>query len=136
VTLPDRVRELVDGRNFAHVATVRADGSPDVVPVWIGREDDLLVFFTQTTSSKARNLELDPRVAISIVDHEHPYLAANVRGRVVERRTEPEIWDTIDGLARKYTGEPFPFRPPTTVLCFVRVDSAGSRELPFRHETP
>jgi PPOX class probable F420-dependent enzyme len=133
VNLPEDVRRVVDARNFAHVATVRADGSPDVVPVWLGRDGDRLVFFTQTTSSKAGNLERDPRVAISIVDHDNPYLSANIRGRVVERRTEPEIWETIDGLGRKYTSEPFPVRPATSVLCFVEVDSATARQLPFRH---
>ena len=131
--IPDDVRPLLEGRNFAHLATVTSGGAPDVVPIWIGVDGDRAVFFTQTTSSKARNFDRDPRVAISVVDHENPYVSAHLRGRVVERNTEPEIWETIDGLARKYTGEPFPFRPETTVLCSVEVDRATRRELPFRH---
>jgi PPOX class probable F420-dependent enzyme len=130
----DELRALVDGRNFAYVASTRPDGSPDVVPVWVASVGDRVAFFTQTTSSKYRNLERDPRVAISIGDDENPYRAANLRGRVVERRTDPDIWDdVIDPMSVKYTGEPFPFRPETTVLCLVEVESAKVRVLPFRH---
>jgi general stress protein 26 len=106
-----------------------------VVPVWLTTVGDRLAFFTQTTTSKARNLERDPRVAIAISDEENPYRAAHVRGRVVERRTDPAIWeDAIDPMAVKYTGESFPFRPETTVLCLVEVESARVRTLAFRHE--
>jgi PPOX class probable F420-dependent enzyme len=129
----DEVRALVEGANFAHLASTRADGSPDVVPVWVTRVDDRIAFFTQTTSSKARNFERDPRVAISIADARNPYRAAHIRGRIVERRTDEAIWDdVIDPMAVKYTGERFPFRPETTVLCLVEVESAKLRELPFR----
>lgn len=132
--MTDELRALVDGRNFAYVASTRPDGSPDVVPVWVASVGDRVAFFTQTTSSKYRNLERDPRVAISIGDDENPYRAANLRGRVVERRTDPDIWDdVIDPMSVKYTGEPFPFRPETTVLCLVEVESAKVRVLPFRH---
>ena len=115
--MTDEVRALVDGRNFAYVASTRGDRSPDVVPVWITSVGDRIAFFTQTTSSKYRNLERDPRVAISIGDDQNPYRAANLRGRVVEWRTDPGIWDeVIDPMAVEYTGERFPFRPETTVL--------------------
>jgi PPOX class probable F420-dependent enzyme len=131
--LPDDARELLEASNFAHIATAGADGSADVVPVWVATEGDRVVFFTQTTSRKARNLERDPRVAISVVDHVNPYRSLQLRGRVVEQRSGEAIWDTIDPMAARYTGEPFPFRPDTTVLCFVEVDSARVRELPFEH---
>ena len=44
-------------------------------------EDGKLLFFTQTQSRKARNLQRDPRVAISITDERNPYRSAWVRGR-------------------------------------------------------
>jgi PPOX class probable F420-dependent enzyme len=134
-SVTDEVRALVEGANFAHVASTRADGSPDVVPVWITTVGDRLAFFTQRTSSKSRNLERDGRVAISIADQDNPYRAAHIRGRVVERRADaPAIWDeVIDPMSRKYTGADFPFRPETTVLYLVEVESAKLRELPFAH---
>jgi PPOX class probable F420-dependent enzyme len=132
--LTDEVRALVEGRSFAYLATTRPDGSPDVVPVWLTSVGDRIAFFTQTTSSKAKNLASDPRIALAIADETNPYRAAHVRGRVVEQRTDPAIWDeVIDPMAVKYTGEPFPMRPDTTVLCLVEVSSCRVRELPFRH---
>lgn len=132
--MTDEVRALVEGRSFAYLATTRPDGAPDVVPVWVTSVDDRIAFFTQTTSSKAKNLGRDARVALAIADEANPYRAAHVRGRVVEQRTDPAIWDeVIDPMAVKYTGEVFPFRPETTVLCLVEVESAKVRELPFRH---
>jgi PPOX class probable F420-dependent enzyme len=132
--LTEEVRALVEGRTFAYLATTRPDGAPDVVPVWLTTVGDQIGFFTQTTSSKAKNLERDSRVALAIADERNPYRAAHVRGRVVEQRTDPAIWDeVIDPMAVKYTGEPFPMRPETTVLCLVEVESAKVRELPFRH---
>ena len=132
--MTDEVRALVGGRSFGYLATTCPDGSPDVVPVWLTTVGDRIAFFTQTTSSKARNLEREGRVALAVADESNPYRAAHIRGRVVERRTDPEIWDeVIDPMAVKYTGEPFPMRPETTVLYLVEVSSAKVRELPFRH---
>ena len=103
------------------------------MPVWVTTTGDRIAFFTQTTSSKARNLERDAR-ALAIADEENAYRAAHVHGRVVETRTDAAIWhDVIHPMAVKYTGEPFPFRPETTMLCLVEVESAKVRMLPFRH---
>ncbi len=85
--LTPEVRALLEGTNFAHVATLLPDGSPHSVPVWIGIEDDRVVFFTQSGSRKARNLEADPRVAISVTDQKNPYRTGRIRGRVVATRT-------------------------------------------------
>ena len=125
------VRALLQGRNFAHLATVLPDGAPHSVAVWIGLEGDRVVFFTQPASRKARNLATDPRVAISIVDHEHPYRTARVRGRVVATREGDAALAVIDRLAQKYTGEDFPMR--SGVVYEVEVEHAGFMALPFRH---
>ena len=130
--LPDDVRELLERRNFAHVATVLPDGSPHTVAVWIGVEGDHVVFFTQPGSRKARNLARDPRVAISIVDLENPYRGADVRGRVAGTVEGEEALEIIDRLARKYTGEPFPMR--SGVVFLIEPERAGYRVLPFAHE--
>ena len=86
--IPDDVRELFTAANYAHVATLMPDGSPHSVPVWTGLEGDRVVFFTQTGSQKARNLERDPRVAISITDHDNPYCTARIRGRCHRRAAD------------------------------------------------
>lgn len=103
------------------------------MPVWIGLERDRVVFFTQRTSRKARNLEHDSRVAISLVDHENPYRTAQLRGHVVERRTGDEALTAMDTISLKYTGEPFPMRGPNGVLYVVGLDRVNYVELPFAH---
>jgi len=129
--IPEDVRPLLEGRNFAHVATLLPDGSPHSVPVWVGVEDDRVVFFTQEGSRKARNVDRDPRVAISVVDHERPYLSAHLRGRVVGKREGEAALEVMDRLARRYTGKDFPVR--RGVLYEIEIDRAGTIELPFEH---
>jgi PPOX class probable F420-dependent enzyme len=131
VTIPDEVRDLLDGRSVAHVATVLPTGGPHSVPVWILREGDRVCFFTQPGSRKARNLAADPRVAISLVDRENAYRTAQLRGTVVETREDEEALVTIDRLSEKYTGQPFPMR--SGVVFVVELDRVHFLELPFRH---
>ena len=131
--LTDDVRELLEGRNFAHVATVLPDGGPHTVPVWVDLEGDRIVFFTQTGSRKARNLERDGRVALSLVDASNPYRTAQIRGHVVEKRTGDEAELVIERLARKFTDEPFPWRSPNSVLYVVEPERVRFMELPFVH---
>ena len=127
--IPEDVRPLLEGRNFAHVATVLPDGSPHSVAIWIGTEGDRVVFFTQAGSRKARNLARDPRVALSLVDRENPYRTARLRGRVVETRTGEAALPVIDAISVRYTGQPFPMRSGTVFV--ADVERAALMELPF-----
>jgi PPOX class probable F420-dependent enzyme len=129
--LPDDVRELFGARNFAHLATTLPDGSPHSVPVWMRVEDDRLLFFTQTQSRKARNLERDPHVAISIVDEQNPYRSAWVRGRVVGRVEGDAALEIIDRISQQYTGADFPMR--SGVVHVVEAEHSGHVVLPFSH---
>lgn len=49
---------------WAHLATIGADGKPDVVPVHPAWEDGTLWFLTFADSVKARNLAANPDVAL------------------------------------------------------------------------
>lgn len=131
MTLSDEVLAVLDGRNFAHVATLLPSGAPHSVPVWILREGDRVCFFTQPGSRKARNLVRDPRVAISLIDLERPYRSVQLRGRVVETREEEEALETIDRISAKYTGAPFPLR--SGVVYVVEPERVNFLELPFEH---
>ena len=127
--LDEGLRRLLEGRNYAHLATILPDGSPHSVPVWVGLEGDRIAFFTQPQSRKARNLERDPRVALSLIDLENPYRSAWIRGHVVE--TRDDALDVIDRISQRYTGEDFPMR--TGRVYFVEPERSGFVELPFRH---
>jgi PPOX class probable F420-dependent enzyme len=131
--LSDDVRKLIDGPNFAHLATIMADGSPQVAPVWVSREGDRILIGTSSTSLKARNAKRDPRVALSILDFANPYEEAQLRGRIVEQRPDPAL-TAKDATSRKYTGAAFPWRDPaTSVTLVMEVDRVKYAKLPFRH---
>ena len=105
------------------------DGSPHSVAVWVTVEGDRVVFFTQPTSRKARNVERDPRVAVSVVDRENPYRTARIRGRVVATRDGDAALEVMDLMSVQYTGKPFPVRSGR--LYEIEVDRTGFMELPF-----
>jgi PPOX class probable F420-dependent enzyme len=129
--LSDSVRELLSRANFAHVASILPSGAPHSVPVWIALEGDRIAFFTQPGSRKARNLAADPRVAISIVDHERPYKMAQIRGRVVETVGGEEALAIMDRMSVRYIGKPFPYRQGIALL--VDPEKVFDAELPFEH---
>jgi PPOX class probable F420-dependent enzyme len=131
--LSEDVKKLIDGPNFAHLATILPDGSPQSAPVWVLREGDRILVGTSESSLKARNTRRDARVALSIVDFADPYTEAQIRGRVVERRPDPDF-ALKDVTARKYTGKPFPWRNPEgSVALVIEVDRAKFVKLPFTH---
>ena len=114
--LPDDVRALFDGANVAHLATLMPDGAPHSVPLWVGVEGDRIAFLTGPESRKARNVERDPRVSISITAADSPATMAQVRGVVVERLDGDPAWEVIDRIAVKYTGGPYPLRSGRVVF--------------------
>lgn len=134
IPLPADVQALIRGANFAHLATLMADGSPQVAPVWVDLEGDRILVGTGQQSLKARNVARDARVALSIVAQDNPYREAQVRGRVVERRPDPRL-EAIDRLSTKYTGKPFTMRenPEQRVVLVIEASRARHRALPFAH---
>ena len=133
IPLSPEIKQFVDRANFAHLATLMPDGSPQSVPVWIGREGERLVVCTGENSLKARNTRKDPRVALSVVDFQNPYEEVQIRGRVVERRPDSDL-KTMDPISHKYTGKPFPFRNPEgRVALIIEVEKARYTKLPFEH---
>ena len=136
ITLSNEIRALLDAPNFVHLATLMPDGSPQSVPVWAGREGDRILICTGESSLKAKNTLRDPRVAISIVDFHDPYQEAQLRGRVIERRPDPDL-KIMDPISVKYTGKPFPMRSPEgRVALVIEIDKARYTKLPFEHTPP
>jgi len=133
IELSSDIQSLIDRPNFAHLATLMSDGSPQSVPVWVGREDDHVLICTGESSLKARNTLRNPRVALSLIDLHNPYEEVQLRGRVVERRPDRDF-HCIDQISQKYTGKPFPFRNPEgRVALVIEFDKAKYTKLPFEH---
>jgi len=122
VTLSDGVRELLEGPNFAHLATLMPDGSPQVTAVWVDYDGEHVLVNTAEGRVKPRNLRRDPRVALSIVNQQNPYAWAMIRGRAVEL-THDNADDHIDKMAKKYLGEDqYPFRQPGEQRLIVKIE--------------
>ena len=120
--LPDDLKAAIDGPTFAHLTTLDPDGSPQSTAMWITREGDQIVFNTAQGRRKWRNLNHDPRVAISISSPDEPYRNWSIQGRVVEMRTSDGV-AVIDRLAEKYLGEPkYPWLTPGMVRVTVIVE--------------
>jgi PPOX class probable F420-dependent enzyme len=111
--------EILNGKNFATVATVMADGSPEATLVWIETDGTYIYFNTAMHRLKARNLQRDPRVAIVVYDCAEPYsevLAIKGRVELIFEGAD----EHIDNLSRMYEDKPFAFRPGETRV-MVRV---------------
>lgn len=111
-TLPDAVRKLLQEPNFASLATLMPDGSPQVTVVWIDIDGERILVNTAEGRVKPVNVRRDPRVAITLFDRQNPYANARIRGRVVQL-THEGADAHIDKLAKKYLGQDkYPFRTP------------------------
>jgi hypothetical protein len=105
-----------------------------VAPVWVDLEGDRILVSTSEKSLKARNAKRDARVGVSIVGQDNPYLEAQIRGRVVERRPDARF-EVMDRISRKYTRKEFPWRtePDQRVILVIEAERARYTALPFRH---
>ena len=101
--LTDDDRALLQGKNFASLATTMADGAPQVSIVWIDVDGDTILVNTAEGRTKTENMRRDPRVAVCLFDSGDPYLQLMVRGHVTDFVHEGADAH-IDALAKKYTG--------------------------------
>jgi PPOX class probable F420-dependent enzyme len=110
IPLSDGTIRLVDGKNYAVLATVNPDGSPQTSVVWVGRDGGDLLFSTVQGRVKHRNMVRDPRVSLSVIDSADPENYVELRGRVTLGPDPGRALDTQ--LSWKYDGrDPDPDRP-------------------------
>ena len=121
-TIDGRAEELLKGKNFCHVATLRADGTVHGVPVWVDVQDGRPVLNTAEGRAWPRNLERDPRVTLTVQNMENPYEYVEIRGTVAER-THEGADEHIDAMAKKYMDkDEYPLRQPGEQRVIIRVE--------------
>ncbi|MBJ7902386.1 PPOX class F420-dependent oxidoreductase [Streptomyces sp. NPDC003656] len=93
------------GTRTGKLATVRADGSPHIAPIWFLLDGDELVFNTGKETVKGRNLARDSRVALCVDDDRPPYsfVVLNGDARLTEDLDQVRHWATR--IAARYVGE-------------------------------
>ncbi|HYB02839.1 MAG TPA: PPOX class F420-dependent oxidoreductase [Nitrososphaerales archaeon] len=127
--LTPKVKQLIDGKNFASAATIMPDGSPQAATVWIERDGDTIILNATRSRQRTRNLKRDPRVAISIYDQNNPYSSASIRGKAIEI-TEKGGEENIDKMNMKYHGNPkYPYHIPSDPRVLIRVEATRIHEM-------
>jgi PPOX class probable F420-dependent enzyme len=120
--IPGSHADLLSKTAFANLATINANGTPQVTPVWIDWDGKHVLVNTAQGRVKDRNLRRNPNVAISIMDPANPYRYLAIQGRVVNATTNGADAH-IDKLAKKYLGkDSYPFRTPTEVRVVFSIE--------------
>ena len=111
--LPDSARKLVESDALAHLVTLNEDGSPQVTCIWVGLDGDEIVSGHLVDQRKLRNVERNPRVALSIEGTEiqppglKQYLVVHGTARLVDGGAA----ELLQRLAHIYLGADVKFPP-------------------------
>ena len=111
--LPQSAIDVIESDALGHLVTINRDGSPQVTCVWVGMDGDEIVSAHLFPQQKLRNVERDPRIALSLeatganaVGMRH-YLVVHGCARI-EQGGAPE-W--LQHLAHTYVGPGVSFPP-------------------------
>ena len=119
ILLSDATVALLDGKNYAILATINTDGSPQTSVLWVGRDGNDLLFSTVAGRVKHRNMERDPRVSVTVLDSADPENYVELRGRV---SMTPDVGRRVDTqLSWKYDGRDPGEDRPGAVRVVVRM---------------
>jgi PPOX class probable F420-dependent enzyme len=130
VTLPDGLLALLHQPSPCFVSTLMPDGSPQLTQTWVDTDGAHILINTVDGFQKVKNIERDPRVAVSVSDPANPSRYYAVRGEVVSLTTDGAA-EHIEQLAQRYLGTPYPWyggRDQTRVLLTIearRIHSMG-----------
>jgi PPOX class probable F420-dependent enzyme len=129
--LPESARALLTSDRLAHLVTINPDGSPQITIVWVGLDGDEIVLAHLGAGQKMKNIERDPRVALSIEGTQvqppglRQYLVVHGTARITEGGG-PEL---LQDLARVYLGPEVKFPPgddpPLGRIVHITVDRIG-----------
>ncbi len=113
--LPRELRELIEAGPLAHLATINANGTPQVSVIWIGLDGDDVVSGHLNWYAKLRNIDRDPRVVLSFDAPRQPGVVLNPYAVLTARAAiEPsdQTWDLLNRLAKVYMAPDAEFPAP------------------------
>ncbi len=100
---PEQIAEFLERPLVAVMVTLRADGSPHAIPIWYEYRDGEFIVFTSDAFVRVKNLRRDSRAAITVSNHEAPYMYVSAEGPV--SITSEAVAETGLSIARRYMGE-------------------------------
>jgi len=127
--IPESHADLLESTALAGIATIGPHGEPQVNPVWFGWDGTHFKFSQTTTRQKYRNVQREPRIAVSIVDPTNPFRYLEIRGNVVRIDPDPEK-AFIDEMAKKYLGmDTYPWSQPGDERVVVVVEPEHTTQM-------
>ncbi len=115
------IARLLNEKNFASFATTNPDGSPQVSPVWIDYDGNLILINAAKGRIKEKNIRNNNKVALSVFDMNNPYEMATIRGTIIQQTTEGADIH-IDKRATKYLNlEKYPFRNQDEIRFILKI---------------
>jgi PPOX class probable F420-dependent enzyme len=100
--IPDSHRDLLDAQ-VATLATIGADGRPQLSEVWFLAEGDEIRMSLNTARQKVKNMERQPGCTVLILDLSNPFRYLEVRG---DAQIEPDPDYTFaDRVGAKYSSD-------------------------------
>lgn len=106
--LPHDLVALLRQPSTCYLATTMPDGSPQLTQTWVDTDGEHIVINTVEGYQKARNIERDPRVAVSVSDPANPSRYYSVRGHVATATTDGGA-EHIEALSQRYLGGAYPW---------------------------
>ena len=94
-----------EGTRTAKLATVRADGSPHAVPVWIVLDGDDVVFNAGESTAKVKAIRHEPRVSVLFDDERPPFSYVLIRGTATLSDDLDEVRHWATRIGARYMGE-------------------------------
>ena len=122
--LPAPLVELLRQASPCYLATLMADGSPQLTQTWVDTDGENVLINTVQGFQKDKNVTRDPRVALGVSDPANPSRYFEVRGRVVASTSEGGT-EHIEALAQRYLGGPYPWyggREQTRIILTITAD--------------
>ncbi|MGH2408102.1 MAG: PPOX class F420-dependent oxidoreductase [Candidatus Limnocylindrales bacterium] len=100
---PDVRQFLTEALRFATIATIGADGTPHLAVVWYLIDDEGVLINSLVGRRWPRELQRDPRVALTVVDPEiGPERTVTIQGEAVVSDTGAEALGDIQALSQRY----------------------------------
>lgn len=126
--LPPGLLALLRQASTCFIATTMPDGSPQLTQTWVDTDGEHLIINTVEGNQKTRNIERDPRVAVSVSDPANPSRYYAVRGHVTTATADGGA-EHIETLSQRYLGTAYPWyggRSQVRIILTIAADKIHS----------
>lgn len=118
--IPESHRDLVDKPIVGTLATVGADGRPQVTAIWFLLDGDVIRASLVDTRQKYKNMVANPKATLFLLDPANPYRTLEIRGDV-SFDDDPDL-AFMEKLVRYYGMDPATFPAPKEGRVLLTLD--------------